>query len=154
MSYEHTPEWVAAVEDGNRIADTMRPPSTPVPTAPRVRGGMWFAIRQLLASEHGLSAQRLAGVAGIEPREASRAIMEFRRNNSGSMFEARWPGTGPCKHWFDSQRKADSFMAADPCAEVIRKPRAIRVTVGRRVVDLPKHVARRVAREILEALEC
>lgn len=152
MSYEHTPEWVAAVEDGNRIAEAMR--KSPEPEQ-RKRGDLWQGIRQLLRSERGCSSARLAALTGVSNAEACDEIRRFRLNMPhGETMHGVKLLKDRAVHWFRSPHAAAAFLAADPLVRVVAKPDTVRVVVNKAVVEVPRHAARRVAREILEALEC
>ncbi len=123
--------------------------------AARRYGTVLAAIRRMIHDDDGLTAEKLSrAVNQPDKARTSQYITDFRlRHPETPLFEAKFPGVR-AKHWFASKHAADAFMASDPAVRVLPKESTVRVVVAKNVVEIPRHAARRVARELLEAMEC
>jgi hypothetical protein len=111
----------------------------------------WIAtIARLSREPRGMRTVDLAAAMWRTVKDASNAIHWYQTDHADRLITVRWAGSKALRYCA-TQVHADTCVALDPVLRVIRnRDGDVRVSLGKRVIDMPAPMARRLARELAE----
>ncbi len=113
----------------------------------------WTPLIHAMSAQHqGLTTAGLAEQTGRSIKQAGAAIRKYQQTHVVRLIPVRWTGSLVCRY-FATEALAEACRQRDPVLRVVRnRDGDVRVVMGKRVIDVPQALTRRLARELAEAV--
>ena len=109
-------------------------------------------ILRRASTPQGLLIGELAAECGRSYEQAGNAVSRYHKTHARRLIAVRWTGSLVCRY-FATETLAEACRQRDPVLRVVRnRDGDVRVVMGKRVIDVPQTLARRLARELAEAV--